>query len=766
MFSKYSNNPDLKEVISEVINNKNQIVKGHSDSINCLINCVDYKFILQVIQNPNNGKNNSFFIIEKDDFFTPLFFYDLPSNEVIDLIEKKSDSKKIFINSKRIKSEEEIVDDYKQNKKNKILLFNRLKFPLINANSENNVNKNCTIIILDDGKNDNISNFSINSYSNSNRNCSILFDIHNLKCANYLFSLEDIKDCKEIRFKFNGNVHGQNLFKEDAVSSISPDLIINSIKAKMQKFVNMSFKKAKKEIYNNFFFTKLIDNNANNIGILFTFKGNRDTQNNKNVNRYIMEGKYEINKIFFCIDMWMDTKNIRDTKDSSDNSSKKTNFYNNSEENFHYSSNNLYYYQNKAYEYNEPNNKYIEDNNKFNKFNNNNSYNYNRSKYNENKFDNLSEGQSIYNKNNLNENFKIRNKNDMINSSYNKLPKIENKYDNQNYYNSSTNLRLNYENLYFKEPNYNYEENTEQNYQIDINNNDQNTYTSQDSDEEINNNSNIINESTDRHTLKILLLKPNNEYINKIFEKYKQNYCISNYTILRDKLDLNIKVDIEKLKNVKLLYFFDCFKDINHLSLEVPFINKKRKLLINEFNPTLSSMRLILRTSNKTAKKIKKNKNKNFVIKSICTNILKIEYDETKPPFERDILYKKVLEIEKIIGDHKIAFRHVWQEKSYFCVQWTNKNTHINNTSFLAYYSFKLKLIGVLIIKLDSEQWLSPFSYNINNYKDFQNEYDKDVQNIKEYFCNLSLEVGDYYQNFYTADYIRYIISQNNQSKA
>ena len=81
MLSKYSTNPDLKGIISHVINNKNQVVKGHSDSINCLINCVDYKFILQVIQNPNNGKNNSFFIIEKDNFYTPLFFYDYPSND-------------------------------------------------------------------------------------------------------------------------------------------------------------------------------------------------------------------------------------------------------------------------------------------------------------------------------------------------------------------------------------------------------------------------------------------------------------------------------------------------------------------------------------------------------------------------------------------------------------------------------------------------------------------------------------------------------------
>ena len=787
MFSKYSSNPDLKEIISEVINNKNQVVKGHSDSINCLINCVDYKFILQVIQNPNNGKNNSFFIIEKDEFYTPLFFYDYPSNEIIDLIEKKSDAKKLFISSKKIKSEEEIVDNYKQDKKTKILLFYHLKFPLSNANSENNVNRNCTIIILDEGKSDNVSNFSINSYSNNNKNCSILFDIHNLKSANYLFSLEDIKDCKEIRFKFNGNVHGQKLFKEDAISSISPDLIINSIKAKMQKFVNMSMKKAKKEIYNKFFFTKLNDNNSNNIGILFSFKGNRDTQNTKNVNRYIMEGKYEVNKIFICIDMWMDNNNILDTKDSSNTSSKISNLYNNNtEENYYYTNNNSYDYQNNSNnysnKYNEKNNKY---NNKYNnKFNNtfinnynnkyNNNYNgnpiynnsninYNNNKYNENKFDNLGEKNSIFYKNNSYENSKTRNNKDTIYSSYNKLPKIENKYDNQNYYNSSTNLRLNHENDDFNKLVYIYEENNVQNYQIDSENYDQNINKEKNPDEE----NKKINESADKETVKKrIYININNEFIKNIYEKYKQDNCISNYTILRNKIDLNISVDIEKLKNVKLLYFFDCFKDINRLSLDIPFITEKGKLLINEFNPTLSSMRLILKTSKKTAKKIKKNKKKNFIIKTVKPNLLKIEYNEAKAPFERDILYKKVVDIEEIIGDNKIAFKHVLQEKSYFCVLWTNRNNKLINTSFLAYYSFKLKLIGVLMIKINPEPWLSSFSYNIDYYyKDYQTEYDIDEKNIKEYLNNLSLEKGDYCQNFCTDDYIRYILCQKKQTK-
>lgn len=493
-------------------------------------------------------------------------------------------------------------------------------------------------------------------------------------------------------------------------------------------------------------------------------KNSENTREEKLANPSYNNNKYGIRK-------QMSTINSTNKNEKENNFiSKKYNYYSNQIDNSTISTensrNNNNNYNNKYNYINKYNNKYIGDST----FNNS-SFNYNNNKFNENKFDNLGKEQSKYNKNNSYENF--QNYKETTISSYNKLPKIENKYDNQNYYNSNSNLRLNYENNDFNEPIYMYEECNEQNYQIVSDNNEQNNQIVGNNNEENNYNENNpdeeknkINENSDKKaTLKSFLLKENNEFTEKIFEKYKQNNCISNYTILRNKIDLNIYVDMEKLKNVKLLYFFDCFKDINHLSLDIPFITDKGRLLINEFNPTLSSMRLILKSSKKIARKIKKNKKENFIIKTIKPNLLKIEYAEIKAPFERDILYKKIVEIEEILGDNKIAFKHVLQEKSYFCVLWTNKNTHIINTSFLAYYSFKLKLIGVLMIKLNSESWLSSFSYNSNNYKDYQIEYDKDDKNIIEYFNNLSLEKGDYYQNFYTADYRSYILSQKIKQK-
>ena len=183
----YGREQDLKDIISNVIKNKNQLTKQHSDCLNCLINCAQYRFTLQVIRDPKKGKNNLFFIIEDDNIPSPLFFYKIPSNEIVEIIENKNLSENLLNNSQKIKTENDIINDYDQNKKNQILLFNYLIFPLININYDSNINKESTIIILDDGKYDTISNCSIKSYSSINKNYSLLFDFHNLKNAKYLF---------------------------------------------------------------------------------------------------------------------------------------------------------------------------------------------------------------------------------------------------------------------------------------------------------------------------------------------------------------------------------------------------------------------------------------------------------------------------------------------------------------------------------------------------------------------------------------------------
>ena len=134
-----------------------------------------------------------------------------------------------------------------------------------------------------------------------------------------------------------------------------------------------------------------------------------------------------------------------------------------------------------------------------------------------------------------------------------------------------------------------------------------------------------------------------------------------------------------------------------------------------------------------------KNKKENYKIKLIKSNILKIEYEEIKPPHERDLLYIKLEEIKQIIGD-KLIFKNVLSDKSYFSILWTFSNTFKINNSFLAYYSFDLKLIGILILNLNEEEWLSSFSSDLNYYKEYKNEYNNNVENIKIFFKNLAVD--------------------------
>ena len=95
--------------------------------------------------------------------------------------------------------------------------------------------------------------------------------------------------------------------------------------------------------------------------------------------------------------------------------------------------------------------------------------------------------------------------------------------------------------------------------------------------------------------------------MGKLFEKYKQDECISNYTIVQNMLDINMNIDTKMIKNskIKLMDFFDIFKNINRLYLNIPFITQEGNLFMNCFSPTLSAMVLLLNI-NKNIKKISK----------------------------------------------------------------------------------------------------------------------------------------------------------------
>ena len=777
-YSKYNQFPELKEIISNVIKSKNNIIKKHSDCLNCLINCAEYRFILQVIHNNKKEKSNIFFIQEKENLSSPLFFYNISSNEIIERIENKNISENYLNVSQKIKSENEIDEKYEQNKKNKILLFSYIKFPLINIYSELNNNKESTLIILDDGKHDIISNCSINSFSpEANNCCSLLFDI---KSINYLFSLDDIKDSSEIKIKFNGNIHEQKLIKKDAICTFSPDLIINSIKERMVKHINLNEEQTKNNIYNKYFFSQIDDKNRNNFGILFSFKKKRDSNITKFDVESIMKENIIIIKIFFCVDMWINTniKDIHGTNDTSDttsNCSKKKaehiNIYNEPEKNYKkINFNDNYYDLNRSNNYNNLYN-YDNYNKELDNYNNCNStplYDYTNkyanNKYDENTYYNYPSSQN-YNYYNNNDESKYPLENSIYNEKVNytlenAIYNEEEKYPLDNTLNNEEDY---FNNLYYYNTNYENKQSIEEISAKEIcDYYELNTLLKNIEPPKKDKGLKILyNENINMN--KSIYIDLNNKLMNKIFSKYKENNCLSNYLMAKKRIDINLNIEREKLKKIKIKYFFDCFKNINNLTSIIPYINEKGKLLFTEISPSLSSMRLVLKTQKNILKKLKKQKNTNFHIKKVKDDIIIIEYDNNILQSERDLLYIQMNEIIKIIGDNKLLFKNILYDKSYFCILWSFTDSQLVHSSFLAYYSFDLKLIGVFIINLNISQWFSSFSFNYDYFKDFKKEYKKNEEELKKYLNNLSLDKGDgQYQHFYTYDYMRYTQSCKN----
>ena len=780
MYTTCSNNDhnlELKEIISNVIKNKNNANKQHSDCLNCLINCAEYRFILQVIHNNKKGKSNIFFIQEKENLSSPLFFYNISSNEIIERIENKNISENYLNTSQKIKSENEIDEKYEQNKKNKILLFSYIKFPMINIYSELNFNKESTLIILDDGKHDIISNCSINSYSLAANNCcSLLFDI---KSINYLFSLDDIKDSSEIKIKFNGNIHEQPLIKKDAICTFSPDLIIDSIKVRMAKHINLNEEQSKNNIYDKFFFSQINDKNRNNFGILFSFKKNKDSNITKFDEESIMKENIIIIKIFFCVDMWINTNinNIHGTNDTSDTTSncsklkaEHNNIYNETEKNYKKINFNDNYYLNGSNNYNNLYN-YDNYNKELDNYNNSNNtpfgdytYKYANNKYDESNYYNYPSPQNYNYYNNNNDEAKCPLENSInnekaknplentINNEEIKYPFNNTLYNEEDYYNNLDYYNTNYENMQSiealspKEICEYYELNTLLN-----------NIEPPKKDKALK-----ILHSENINMNKSIYIDLNNKLMNEIFSKYKEDNCLSNYLIVKKRIDINMNIEREKLKKIKIKYFFNCFKDINNLTSIIPYINEKGKLLFTEISPSLSSMRLVIKTQKKIIKKLKKQKS-NFQIKKEKDDIIKIEYDKNILQSERDLLYIQMNEIIKVIGDNKLLFKDILYDKSYFCILWSFTDSKLVRSSFLAYYSFDFRLIGIFIINLDTPQLLSSFSFNYEYFKDFKKEYNKNEEELKKYLNNLSLDKGvGRYQHFYTYDYMRYIQSCKN----
>ena len=776
------NNFEIKEFISKEINKKSTCNKKHSDSLNCLINCAEFRVTLHITQKPYNGKDNIYFI--QKDKFSPLFFYDIPSNKIIDEIQFKNEAQKLLNYTSKIKTENDIIDKYEQNRKNKMLLFNYIKFPLINTNSENNDNKLSTLIILDNGVNDFISNFSTDSSFVYHQTCCISLTIRNVNNCDYLFSLADIKDCKEIKIRLNGTVHEQPLFDKEIICYLSHELIDKSIKERMEIYNNSD---NIENLLGKYFFTKLNDENYNNIGILFSLKKKSENSKLQYDKDYLKTDRYLINKIFLFMDMWLNDNNNKSNKHkttSSTNTSSHMIFnYNYKFDDKNQYKTNFNFYPNEI-DYNYQNNLYSFENRPYNEISNNLI----------NNIDNNEESNSkiVYNDINriyINNRKKLFDNYDICESMDYSYNTDFNKYD---YSLSDYNFKLDYSNF-----NDNYNEKTSdlnilfrllENYQKYKES--EEPKISQESDDHINNlyhlkEKEYDNSIKDNHCIsekeneknifvkRTLFINMNEELLRKLFEQFEEDKCISNYTIAKNMLDINMNLDSNKEKmllKTKLTDFFDIFHNPNKLWLNIPFIDSRGKLYMNCFSPTLSSMLLVIK-KNKEIKtclkniKLKCKKYRGFSYDTYDQNkkLFKIEFEEIKPLHNREILYKKIGKLKKIIGDTKIRNKDIMIKNSYFSVLWSVKNELNIKSSFLAYYSFDFKLIGILIINLDYNQWMAAFSYKLTNYHDYKTDYEKNVANVKNMFKNLAIDKDDQHcDNYFKYDYYSYLKSSKN----
>ena len=776
------NNFEIKEFISKEINKKSTCNKKHSDSLNCLINCAEFRVTLHITQKPYNGKDNIYFI--QKDKFSPLFFYDIPSNKIMDEIQFKNEAQKLLNYTSKIKTENDIIDKYEQNRKNKMLLFNYIKFPLINTNSENNDNKLSTLIILDNGVNDFISNFSTDSSFVYHQTCCISLTIRNVNNCDYLFSLADIKDCKEIKIRLNGTVHEQPLFDKEIICYLSHELIDKSIKERMEIYNNSD---NIENLLGKYFFTKLNDENYNNIGILFSLKKKSENSKLQYDKDYLKTDRYLINKIFLFMDMWLNDNNNKSNKHktiSSTNTSSHMIFnYNYKFDDKNQYKTNFNFYPNEI-DYNYQNNLYNFENRPYNEISNNLI----------NNIDNNEESNSkiVYNDINriyINNRKKLFDNYDICESMDYSYNTDFNKYD---YSLSDYNFKLDYSNF-----NDNYNEKTSdlnilfrllENYQKYKES--EEPKISQESDDNINNlyhqkeneydnsikDNHFISEKENEKNIfvkRTLFINMNEELLRKLFEQFEEDKCISNYTIAKNMLDINMNLDSNKEKmllKTKLTDFFDIFHNPNKLWLNIPFIDSRGKLYMNCFSPTLSSMLLVIK-KNKEIKtclkniKLKCKKYRGFSYDTYDQNkkLFKIEFEEIKPLHNREILYKKIGKLKKIIGDTKIRNKDIMIKNSYFSVLWSVKNELNIKSSFLSYYSFDFKLIGILIINLDYNQWMAAFSYKLTNYHDYKTDYEKNVANVKNMFKNLAIDKDDQHcDNYFKYDYYNYLKSSKN----
>ena len=256
-----------------------------------------------------------------------------------------------------------------------------------------------------------------------------------------------------------------------------------------------------------------------------------------------------------------------------------------------------------------------------------------------------------------------------------------------------------------------------------------------------------------------IILKKSNEFVNELFKAFGEKNSLCNFSLLEKNIDINMNVDKDTIKKITLQEYFECFNEASFLCLNIPYLDKKGNVSYNVFNPTLSSMNLILKKDKIKEENInKKYLKNNFTLNFISNELLKIEFDETNQPYNRDIIEAKINILHKILGQKKITLDNIVKDNSYFSILWTPADTYKIKSSFLSFYSFDFKLVGTVILRIDDYNWFTIFCNDMNNYKDFKKEYLNKVNVVESFLkkCNNINDDDNLEHNLISYDYKKF----------
>lgn len=249
---------------------------------------------------------------------------------------------------------------------------------------------------------------------------------------------------------------------------------------------------------------------------------------------------------------------------------------------------------------------------------------------------------------------------------------------------------------------------------------------------------NNLNYEKSKFAENCIIVKNQDRFVKVLFKAQGENNALCNFSIFEKNIDINMEIDKKTLKKLTLSEYFDCFIQASSSCLNIPFLDKKGNMNYNNFNPTLSSIHLIVKNKKIKKENINNTNLSDFDIQFLSDEIIRIDFDEENPPYNRDIIGEKINNIHKILGQKKILMDNVVKENSYFSILWTPVDTHAIKSSFLSFYNFDFKLIGTLAIKNDDFFWFTTFVYDINNYKDFKKDYLNNINSIEKFIkkCN------------------------------